>query len=140
KAWDQNTPLCVVYAHTDQGKSDAQVMIGGSVPAVQVAGTGGGSVADQGLLPPGKAAGVGLLPDAQGAIHSVLIVADHGLKSPAASPDVIKKLGYDTSKAAPVPARVLSLIPPGGATLDITEATCPIARKAGCAKSQGQTG
>jgi hypothetical protein len=138
--WDPSTPLCVVYAHTDQDQAGAQLSIGGTVSAAEVATSGQSNQVDQVLMPPGKAAVIGILPGSglQNDINSWVIVNDQGLKYQVSSKDVVTKLGYDLTKAAPVPSNIVSLIPSGGATLDITEASCPITQNATCAKPQKQ--
>jgi hypothetical protein len=126
-AWDGSTPLCSVYANTDQGSVTARLAIGGSLPYVQAATTGQGDAVDQVLLPPGRAALVGLLPgEGQlAAINSWYVVSDAGISFPLSSKDTAKKLGYDVANAAPVPKAVLSLIPTGP-TLDPSAAIKPV--------------
>jgi hypothetical protein len=102
-----------VYAHTAEGSTDAQLTVGGSLPAAPP-GTSG-NVVDQVVLPPGGAALVGLLPGAGqlNAIKNWFIVNDAGISFPLPSKDTVEKLGYDVKDAAPVPTAVMSLLPTG---------------------------
>ncbi len=112
--WDAASPLCSVYAHTDTGSVAAQLTLGGSVPYIADASTQETAL-DQVVLPPGGAALVGLLPgEGQlNAINSWSIVNDAGISFPLSSKDTVKKLGYDTKDAAPIPKAILSLLPTG---------------------------
>jgi type VII secretion protein EccB len=125
--WDGSTPLCSVYAHTDQGSTSAQLSIGGTLPDVPPTTSGQGTAVDQVVLPPGGAALVGLLPGAGqlNAINSWYVVNDAGISFPLSSKDTATKLGYDTSAAAPIPKPVLALIPTGP-TLDPKAAVKPV--------------
>jgi hypothetical protein len=126
-AWDGSTPLCSVYAHTDQGSTSAQLSVGGTLPALAATTSGQGTAVDQVVLPPGGAALVGLLPSGSqlSAINSWSIVNDAGISFPLSSKDTAKKLGYDIANAAPIPAPVLALIPTGP-TLDPQKAQSPV--------------
>jgi type VII secretion protein EccB len=124
--WDGSTPLCYVYAHSDQGSTTAQLTIGGSLPNAPAGGSQGTTV-DQVVLPPGGAALVGVLPgEGQlNAINNWFIVNDAGISFPLASKDTVQKLGYDVKNAAPVPKQVMALIPTGP-LLDPKAATNPV--------------
>lgn len=125
--WDGSTPLCSVYAHTDQGSTSAQLSVGGTLPAVPATTSGQGATVDQVVLPPGGAALVGLLPGPNqlNAINTWSIVNDAGISFPLSSKDTVKKLGYDIAEAAPIPKAVLALIPTGP-TLDPKKAQSPV--------------
>ncbi|REE96583.1 type VII secretion protein EccB [Thermomonospora umbrina] len=124
--WDTMAPLCVVYA--GGSVTAARLTIGGSLPAPSSSalgtGAGGGSAVDQVVLPPGGAALVGLA-SGSGAVSSLSIVSDQGIRFALPSPEIAAKLGFDASKATPVPSSVIHLIPSGPA-LDPREATRPL--------------
>lgn len=125
--WDSTEPLCVVYANPDKGDLQAQVTIGGQLPDVQAAQGAAANVADQVVLPPGKAAVAGLLtgPGQQANMNTFYVVNDQGRRF-GVTADAATKLGYNVkTEAAPVPSAVLDLIPQGPA-LDPKRATTPL--------------
>lgn len=128
-SWNPSDPLCVVYANPDQGDMQAQLSIGGSVPALNSsAAAAQGTLADQVVLPAGGAALAGLLagPGQQNQMNTFYIINDQGRRF-GVTGDAATKLGYDVKKAAPVPKAVLALIPEGPA-LDPKRATTPVAQ------------
>lgn len=127
RSWSGSTPLCSVYAHTDQGSTSAQVSLGGTLANPSSTPTGESLAVDQIVLPPGGAALVGTLPGPNqlNAINTWSIVNDAGIRFPLISKDTMKKLGYDIRDAAPVPQQVLSLIPTGP-PLDPAKARLPV--------------
>ncbi|MEV7803920.1 type VII secretion protein EccB [Microbispora sp. NPDC088329] len=120
-------PLCAVYAGTRDGSTRATLTTGASIAIPTPRTPGGQETFDQVLLPPGSAAVAGLLPgEGQlGSITNYSLVTDQGRRFAVASADLLPKLGYDVSDAAPVPAHLLHLIPEGPA-LDPAAARVPV--------------
>jgi type VII secretion protein EccB len=118
--YDSTQPLCAVYGHTDGLATDAQLQIGGSLPEVTTTALAAPSTSvsangvDQVVLP-GGATLAGQLTTAKVAPQSFFILTDQGLKFPIPKSDDVKKLGFDASKAAPVPSNLLRLIAQGPA-------------------------
>lgn len=118
--YDPAQPLCAVYNHTDSLGMDAQLAVGGSLPEVTTtalaapsANLNSGGI-DQIVLP-GSGTLAGQLTTARVAPQTFFILTDQGLKFPIQKPDDLKKLGFDASKASPVPSNLLGLISPGAA-------------------------
>ncbi|MCP2343649.1 type VII secretion protein EccB [Actinomadura rupiterrae] len=132
-SWDTSTPLCSVFP---TGSAVARLTLGGSLPPPSAAtlgagSSGSGNAVDQVVLPPGGAALMSLVAgggqnggQAAGS-GSLSLVNDQGVRFALPSPDVAKKLGYDPTKAAPVPSPVIQLIPTGPA-LDPAKARNPV--------------
>jgi type VII secretion protein EccB len=118
--YDPAQPLCAVYNETDALGMDAQLAIGGSLPEVTTTALAAPSAnlssngIDQIVLP-GSGTLAGQLTTARVSPQSFFIVTDQGLKFPIQKPDDLKKLGFDASKASPVPSNLLRLIPQGPA-------------------------
>ncbi|GAA3969279.1 type VII secretion protein EccB [Actinomadura viridis] len=130
--WTTTEPLCAVYSGGTS--TTAQLTLGGQLPppsvtALGVGTSGGGAAVDQLVLPPGGASLVRLAPGAgaAGAVGSLSIINDQGIRYAIPSAEIAANLGYDAAKAAPVPASVLHLIPAGPA-LDPKAATTPVRR------------
>ncbi|MFI0350681.1 type VII secretion protein EccB [Actinomadura sp. 9N407] len=134
-AWTPTEPLCAVYS--GGASATAQLTVGGTLPApsqtaLGVGTSGGGAAVDQLVLPPGGASLVRLTQsggqaNTAGAAGSLSIINDQGIRYAIPSAEIAANLGYDASKAAPVPASVLHLIPAGPA-LDPKAATMPVQR------------
>jgi type VII secretion protein EccB len=138
-SYDATQPLCAVYNGTDGLETDAQLTIGGSLPDVRTTALAptaavNNSGIDQILLP-GSGTLAGQLTTAKVAPQTFFILTDQGLKFPIQKPDDLKKLGFDASKAAPVPSNLLLLIP-AGPVLDPKAALMPV-RPAGTTSSGG---
>lgn len=118
--YDPAQPLCAVYGGTDSLAMDAQLAIGGSLPdvattAVAAPATSASANAIDQIVLPGSGTLAGQLTTAKVAPQSFFILTDQGLKFPIQKPDDLKKLGFDASKASPVPSNLLRLIPQGPA-------------------------
>ncbi|HEX6470244.1 MAG TPA: type VII secretion protein EccB [Streptosporangiaceae bacterium] len=118
-AYDPAQPLCAVYSDTDALVMDAQLTIGGSLPEVSTTALAAptsvnANAVDQVVLPGGGTL-AGQLTTPKVAPQSFFILTDQGLKFPIPKPDDLKKLGFDASRAAPVPSNLLRLIPLGPA-------------------------
>ncbi|GAA2426932.1 type VII secretion protein EccB [Actinomadura vinacea] len=132
-AWNPAEPLCAVYSGGKE--TNAKLTIGGSLPPPSStalgAGSGGGAAVDQLVLPPGGASLVRQAPGGAanatgtGAVGSLSIINDQGMRFAIPSSEIAANLGYDAGHAAPVPASVLQLIPSGPA-LDPRAATMPV--------------
>ena len=125
---DPATPLCTVYTDTAKGSTRARLTVGGrlAIPVPQGAGSDQDHF-DQVILPPGGAVLAGLLPgEGQlGAVQNFSLVTDQGRRFALASADLLPKLGYDLTEVAPLPARLLHLIPEGP-VLDPAAARSPV--------------
>jgi type VII secretion protein EccB len=117
-AYDPVQPLCAVYSGTDGLSMDARLAIGGTLPEVTTSAiaapanstsTGGIDQIDV----PGSGTLAGQLTTAKVAPQSFFIVTDQGLKFQIPKADDVKKLGFDASKASPVPSNLMRLIPQG---------------------------
>jgi type VII secretion protein EccB len=132
-------PLCAVYSGTDSLATDAHLTIGGSLPDIRTtalaptAATNATGI-DQIVLP-GSGTLAGQLTTPKVAPQTFFILTDQGLKFPIQKADDLKKLGFDASKASPVPSNLLRLIPPGP-VLDPKAALIPV-RGAGISSSGG---
>jgi type VII secretion protein EccB len=117
--YDPAQPLCAVYNGTDNFGMDAQLAIGGSLPEVTTTAVAAPtSVSTNGIdqiVLNGSGTLVGQLTTAKVAPQTFFILTDQGLKFPIPKPDDLKKLGFDASKASPVPSNLLRLIPQGPA-------------------------
>lgn len=133
-AWTTTEPLCTVYSGGES--TNARLTIGGELPAPSRTalgtGSGGGAAVDQLVLPPGGASLVRLVQSSEqtntaGVTGALSIINDQGVRFAIPSGEIAANLGYDASKAAPVPASVLHLIPAGPA-LDPNAARTPVQR------------
>ncbi|SEG79359.1 type VII secretion protein EccB [Thermomonospora echinospora] len=124
--WDTTDPLCAVFAAGSS--TEASLTIGGTLPPPSGtelgAGAGGGTSVDQVVLPPGGAALVGQAVG-NGAVSSLALVSDQGIRYALPSGEIASKLGFDPSKATPVPSSVLHLIREGPA-LEPRRAVTPL--------------
>jgi ESX secretion system ATPase EccB len=120
--------MCVWYG--DDGAR--RLTTGGRLPAETPegdggdgAGAGGGAgdaagvpelaLADRVLVPPGKAAVVGLQPAPGMKPESYFLITEDGVKFPIPDTDVLGRLGYANVDPAQVPGALLRLIPQGPA-------------------------
>jgi type VII secretion protein EccB len=137
--YDPAKPLCAVYGGTDGLTMDAQLTIGGSLPDVRTTALAPtASVSSSGIdqiVLPGSGTLAGQLTTAKVTPQSFFIITDQGLKFPIQKPDDLKKLGFDASKASPVPSNLMRLIPPGP-VLDPKAALMPV-RTTGTTSSGG---
>ncbi|MEU8526645.1 type VII secretion protein EccB [Streptomyces sp. NPDC048629] len=100
---------------------------GTAAPGVPRApGAAGALTADRVVIAPGSGMLVREEAPAGDAAPRLYLITDVGQKFPLATPDVAKKLGYDDTKAAPLPASVLALVP-SGPVLDEAAAKTPLA-------------
>ncbi|MEV4110553.1 type VII secretion protein EccB [Nonomuraea sp. NPDC049695] len=122
-----SSPLCAVYADTQNGSARAKVTVGGTMAIPPPSSRGDQEHFDQVLLPAGAAALGGLLPgDGQkGFVQTYFLLSDQGRKYPLQSADQINKLGYGAEDVAPVPDNLVHLIPQGP-TLDPAAARSPL--------------
>ncbi|GLW05001.1 type VII secretion protein EccB [Microtetraspora sp. NBRC 13810] len=120
-------PLCAVYADTAKGSMRARLTVGSTMTIPEPKAGGDPEHFDQVVFPPGGAAMAGLLP-AEGQVGSIsnyYLVSEQGRRYALPSPDILGKLGYDTSQVAPLPPNILRLIPEGPA-LDPAVARSPL--------------
>ncbi|MEV1002070.1 type VII secretion protein EccB [Nonomuraea sp. NPDC050202] len=122
-----SSPLCSVYADTQNGSARAKVTVGGTmaIPAPSV--RGDQEHFDQVLMPAGSAALGGLLPgDGQKAfVQTYFLISDQGRRYQLQSGDQINKLGYGVEDVAPIPGNLVHLLPEGPA-LDPQVARSPL--------------
>ncbi|NBE99236.1 type VII secretion protein EccB [Nonomuraea sp. KC401] len=127
KVVPSSSPLCSVYADTQNGSARAKVTVGGSMTIPPPSTRGDQEHFDQVLLPAGAAALGGLLPgDGQkGSVQTYFLLSDQGRKYPLTSADQINKLGYGADDVAPMPGNLVHLLPEGP-TLDPADARSPL--------------
>ncbi|MFC7104671.1 type VII secretion protein EccB [Nonomuraea rubra] len=110
-----SSPLCSVYADTQNGSAKAKVTVGGTmaIPAPSV--RGDQEHFDQVLMPAGSAVLGGLLPgDGQKAfVQTYFLISDQGRRYQLQSGDQINKLGYGAEDVAPIPGNLVHLLPEG---------------------------
>ncbi|MEW9546979.1 type VII secretion protein EccB [Nonomuraea sp. NPDC050783] len=122
-----STPLCAVYKDTQKGSTKAVLTTGSRIRIPTPAASAGADKVDQVLLPAGSAVLAGTLPgDGQlSAVQQYSLITEQGRRFPLISADLVTKLGYEASDAAPVPAHLLRLIP-DGPILDPAAARAPV--------------
>ncbi|GAA4940549.1 type VII secretion protein EccB [Nonomuraea thailandensis] len=122
-----SSPLCSVYADTQNGSAKARVTVGGTlvIPAPSV--RGDQEHFDQVLMPAGSAVLGGLLPgDGQKAsVQTYFLISDQGRRYQLQSGEQINKLGYGAEDVAPIPGNLVHLLPEGPA-LDPQVARSPL--------------
>ncbi|TNY36655.1 type VII secretion protein EccB [Thermomonospora catenispora] len=109
--FSEQTPLCSVY-DDPTGDSGGRVTLNGTLPdpPQTVAAVG----VDQLDFPPGGAALVGAMPSpGKASAVSTYYLVTEGMKFPLKDAETAGKLGYDVSKAVPVPTSLLNLVPEG---------------------------
>ncbi|MBA9003172.1 type VII secretion protein EccB [Thermomonospora cellulosilytica] len=110
-SYSDRTPLCSVY-DDPSGNSGGRVTLDGALPdpPQTVAAVG----VDQLVFPPGGAALVGAMsaPGKAAAIRNHYLVTE-GMRFALKDAETAGKLGYDVSRAVPVPTSLLNLIPEG---------------------------
>ncbi|MGP3932343.1 type VII secretion protein EccB [Nonomuraea sp. KM88] len=127
KVVPSSSPLCSVYADTQNGSARAKVTVGGTMTIPPPSSRGDQEHFDQVLMPAGAAALGGLLPgDGQkGSVQTYFLLSDQGRKYPLTSADQINKLGYGAEDVAPMPGNLVHLLPEGP-TLDPEAARSPL--------------
>ncbi|MFD3998604.1 type VII secretion protein EccB [Streptomyces sp. NPDC058583] len=86
----------------------------------------GGLVADRVVVPPGSGMLVREEAPVGEAAPKLYLITDVGQKFQLSTPELARKLGYDETKAVPMPAGVLALVP-NGPVLDEAAARTPLA-------------
>ncbi|MBT8227405.1 MAG: type VII secretion protein EccB [Dactylosporangium sp.] len=121
-------PLCAVFPPDAQDPTvltDAAVPAGSPVADTGGAETGGGSVADRVLVPPGLGALVYALPSAEATTGTLLLVTEPGRAYPVEPQVAMDRLGLPLAAAVRLPTSLVNRVPLGPA-LDPAAAGLPV--------------
>lgn len=119
---------CAMFSNA---KNKPEVTVGGSFVGIGAGvasssqTSGGTSLADLVVVPPGHVAVVRTMASDTAPDGAYDLVTDTGMRFPVPSADVLKVLGYSADKAVSMPTGLVSSIP-AGRTLDPANATKPI--------------